>query len=160
MTMPHLQQVLGPERRPDHKWLICGPKASGSVFHIDPNATNAWNACVRGRKKWILYPPGHPPPGVLTTGDGADVTLPMSLSEWFLAFWRFHEANRRLPAYPAGGRPVECVVEEGEMLFVPHGWCVGLNEGWGWGGGKKQPCPSKRNHHKQERAGFHTKNID
>jgi len=115
-----LFSLLGAERRPDHKWLIAGPAMSGSVFHVDPNATNAWNAAVVGRKKWILYPPGGaPPPGVRCSSDGADVTLPLSLGEWFLAFWRFHEAARR--DRPERLRPVECVVEAGEMLFVPHG---------------------------------------
>jgi len=37
-----LFSVLGEVARPDHRWLIAGPKRSGSVFHIDPNATNAW----------------------------------------------------------------------------------------------------------------------
>jgi len=39
-----LFQYLGEGQRPDHTWLICGPQRSGSSFHIDPNATNAWNA--------------------------------------------------------------------------------------------------------------------
>jgi hypothetical protein len=30
-------------RRPDYKWLIIGPKKSGSIFHIDPNQTNAYS---------------------------------------------------------------------------------------------------------------------
>ena len=77
-----LFSLLGEKARPDHKWLIAGPAMSGSVFHIDPNGTNAWNACIRGRKRWILYPPGCPPPGVLASADGADVTLPLSLGEW------------------------------------------------------------------------------
>ena len=59
-----LLAVLGPER-PDHRWLIWGPARSGSTFHKDPNATSAWNAVVRGRKHWILYPPNTQPPGTL-----------------------------------------------------------------------------------------------
>ena len=31
-------EVLG-HHRPDHRWLIVGPKGSGSTFHKDPNAT-------------------------------------------------------------------------------------------------------------------------
>ena len=73
-----LFRVLGEEKRPDYRWLVAGPARSGSLFHIDPNQTNAWNLCVRGRKKWIFYPPGVPPPGVECSADGADVVVPIS----------------------------------------------------------------------------------
>ena len=49
--------LLG-RNRPDHRWLIVGPARSGSTFHVDPNATSAWNACVRGRKLWCAVPLG------------------------------------------------------------------------------------------------------
>ena len=58
-----LLAVLG-SGRPDHRWLIWGPARSGSTFHKDPNATSAWNAVVRGRKRWLLYPPSAQPPGL------------------------------------------------------------------------------------------------
>ena len=59
-----LFRVFGETARPDYRWLIAGPRRSGSIFHIDPNMTNAWNVCVKGRKKWIFYPPSVCPPGV------------------------------------------------------------------------------------------------
>lgn len=43
-----LLKYLGEGARPDHTWWIVGPRRSGSVFHIDPNATHAWNAAVLG----------------------------------------------------------------------------------------------------------------
>ncbi len=58
-----LFSLLGKEKRPDHRWIIIGPKRSFSNFHIDPNATHAWNAPIVGRKRWIFYPPGVAPPG-------------------------------------------------------------------------------------------------
>ena len=57
-----LFSVLG-ESRPDYRWLIMGPERSGSSFNKDPNATSAWNAVVKGSKKWVLFPPHVTPPG-------------------------------------------------------------------------------------------------
>lgn len=111
-------RVLGEHHRPDYRWLIVGPARSGSSFHKDPNATAAWNAVVKGEKKWLLFPPDRPPPGVVPSGDEGDVTAPVSVMEWFLNFYD-HDV---LEEYGA----VECVVKEGEMIFVPMGWwhCV------------------------------------
>lgn len=111
-------RVLGENYRPDYRWLIAGPARSGSSFHKDPNATAAWNAVVFGEKKWVLFPPGRAPPGILPSGDEGDVTAPVSVMEWFL---NFYEGNV-LEDYGA----VECVVKAGEIMFVPMGWwhCV------------------------------------
>jgi hypothetical protein len=57
-----LFRVMG-DARPDFRWIIIGPKLSGSSFHKDPNCTSAWNAVVSGRKKWIMFPPNITPPG-------------------------------------------------------------------------------------------------
>ena len=111
-------------RRPDYKWLIIGPKKSGSIFHIDPNQTNAWNAAIKGRKKWIFYPPGRNPPGVLTSADLGDVTVPLSTGEWLLSFWKYH-LEARNDINPTN-RPLETILHPGEVIFVPHSWwhCV------------------------------------
>jgi len=104
--------LLGAER-PDHAWLIAGPPRSGSSFHKDPNATSAWNGVLCGSKKWVLFPPSVTPPGVAASADGAHVSTPTSLVDWFLNF----HGN-----WGACGAPLECVCAAGELLFVPSGW--------------------------------------
>eukprot|EP01035_Chromulina_nebulosa_P021281 gene21281-27574_t len=119
-------QVLGDDR-PDHHWLIVGPANSGSIFHIDPNQTNAWNACVKGRKKWIFYPPNVTPPGIETSRDGGDVTIPISIGEWLLTFWKFHQKCRN--DSDLSKRPLETIVYPGDAIFVPHNyWHMQSNE--------------------------------
>ena len=113
-------QHLGANRRPDHTWLISGPKRSGSVFHLDPNATHAWNACIQGRKRWIFYPPGTNPPGIFPSEDGDEVALPLSVGEWLMQYWEEHMERYR--TQPAHKRPLECTVHPGDVIFVPHGW--------------------------------------
>ena len=114
-----LFRLLG-EHRPDHKWLVVGPERSGSIFHIDPNQTNAWNGLIKGRKKWIFYPPNVLPPGISISEGGEDVTEPLSTGEWCVAFWKHHLEARQHP--DPSKRPVEAVLEEGELIFVPHDW--------------------------------------
>lgn len=111
-----LFDILPPESRPDYQWLIVGPARSGSTFHQDPNSTSAWNACIVGRKKWILFPPNFPPPGVSVARDGGKVQAPLSVVEWFLNYYdQAHEYGRKVGA-------IECIVNAGEVMFIPAGW--------------------------------------
>ncbi|KAL3905819.1 MAG: hypothetical protein SGPRY_010779 [Prymnesium sp.] len=121
-----LFSTLPPSCRPDFRWLIIGPPRSGSSWHVDPNASCAWNACLSGRKKWILCPPNHPPPGVTASEDGSSVTSPISLYEWFRVF--YSSLHSEPPSHPSRSShtttptPVEVTLEAGEILFVPQGW--------------------------------------
>ena len=118
-----LFQYLGETARPDHTWLICGPQRSGSAFHMDPNATHAWNAAVIGRKRWIFYPPGVTPPGVYPSREGDSVAMPISIGEWLLNYYQ-QEHVPKMKDSPPHVRPLECTVEPGDVIFVPHGWYV------------------------------------
>ncbi|KAK4480904.1 hypothetical protein RD792_011762 [Penstemon davidsonii] len=108
-----LFSVLGNER-PDYRWIIIGPSGSGSSFHIDPNSTSAWNAVIRGSKKWVLFPPDVVPPGVFPSPDGAEVACPVSIIEWFMNFYNATKSWKK--------RPIECICKAGEVIFVPNGW--------------------------------------
>lgn len=108
-----LFSVLGDER-PDYRWIIIGPAGSGSSFHIDPNSTSAWNAVIKGSKKWILFPPDVVPPGVHPSPDGVEVACPVSIIEWFMNFYNETRSWKK--------KPIECVCKAGEVIFVPNGW--------------------------------------
>ncbi|MFS7946220.1 putative transcription factor & chromatin remodeling &Metalloenzymes JmjC family [Helianthus anomalus] len=101
-------------KRPDYRWIIIGPAGSGSSFHIDPNSTLAWNAVVKGSKKWVLFPPDVVPPGVYLSSNGAEVACPVSITEWFMNFYESTKTWKK--------KPIECVCKAGEVIFVPNGW--------------------------------------
>ena len=146
-----LLQHLGAKERPDHTWIIMGPKRSGSVFHIDPNATHAWNACIRGRKRWIFYPPGEPrkllklllrisvlfdskhsshcihffPKSFPAPGvfPSADGDeVALPLSVGEWIIQYWKEHMEQYRKRPANRRPMECTTHPGDVVFVPHGW--------------------------------------
>lgn len=50
-----LFSLLGEGRRPDYRWIIVGPKRSGSSFHLDPNCTHAWNVSLQLRTVVMVY---------------------------------------------------------------------------------------------------------
>ncbi|KAI3656943.1 hypothetical protein MP638_004434, partial [Amoeboaphelidium occidentale] len=110
-----LFKLLGEQKRPDYRWLIIGPKKSGSTFHKDPNGTSAWNATIIGSKKWILVPPDLVPPGVCPSQDESEVSTPTSIIEWFMYY--YDELKR-----VGGKKVIECVTKPGELVFVPAGW--------------------------------------
>lgn len=110
-----LFDVLG-EHRPDCRWMIMGPKRSGSTFHKDPNATNAWNAVLTGSKYWLMFPSSAnlpPPPGVILSEDQSEITSPLSIAEYLLTF---HSLARETPGCREG------ICYAGEVLHVPSGW--------------------------------------
>ncbi|KAI3968881.1 hypothetical protein MKX01_029031 [Papaver californicum] len=96
------------------RWVIIGPAGSGSSFHIDPNSTSAWNAVIKGSKKWVLFPPEVVPPGVHPSPDGAEVACPVSIIEWIMNFYGATKSWKRWH--------VGCVCKAGEVIFVPNGW--------------------------------------
>ncbi len=95
--------ILSDWIRPPHAWLIVGIPRSGSSLHIDPLATHAWNTLVRGRKRWVLFPPE-------TKFTDEDKSLSGHL--WF---------NKVLPKYKKI-RHYDFVQEEGDTIFLPVNW--------------------------------------
>ena len=42
------------------RWLLIGPRGSGSDVHQDPAGSAAWNVCVNGTKRWVFVHPSVP----------------------------------------------------------------------------------------------------
>ncbi|CAJ1392835.1 unnamed protein product [Effrenium voratum] len=61
---------------------------------------------IFGRKRWFLYPRGQYP-----WGDGPGGGF--SLTDWLQLVY---------PTLPEEQRPLECVVEAGDVVYVPDGW--------------------------------------
>ncbi|KXZ56197.1 hypothetical protein GPECTOR_1g170 [Gonium pectorale] len=130
--------------RPAFRWLVLGPARAGASWHVDPSLTSAWNALLSGgsrvrarrqrggrarggstdcmrvphprRKRWALYPPHMPPPGVPLDDDGEEAGPgedALSSLQWFLEVY---------PGLPPEKRPVEFVQEAGQVVFIPGGW--------------------------------------
>ena len=115
---PAAPTPLGPpaalaSTRPDYRWLLIGGARSGQSWHKDPNGTSAWNLTLRGRKRWLFFPPNVTPPGVFPSADGRDFVTPYALAEWGRDFYA--EACRT-PGF------VEAETGPGDVTFVPRGW--------------------------------------
>ncbi len=107
-------QLLGSDR-PPYRWMVIGPKRSGSPFHVDPYRTSAWNGLISGRKRWALYPYERIPPGVDVEWDEdgnyeSDSPEPV---KWLLEVY---------PHLKPDQMPLECIMEPGDLIFVPSGW--------------------------------------
>lgn len=69
-------------------------------------------------QKWILLPPHVTPPGVHPSADGLDLATPVTLAEWFEAFYT-----------EAAKGPVRMY---GGFWWGWVGGCVDADGGFGW----------------------------
>ncbi|KAF4684193.1 hypothetical protein FOZ60_008137 [Perkinsus olseni] len=114
----------GSPYRPRNAWLMVGGPGGASKWHVDPNATHAWNAVARGSKRWFMLPPSCVPVGVYPSADGSNMTQPVSLlHEWWPRFFEDTEALY-------GDKLLQGTCKAGECMFVPRGWwhCVINND--------------------------------
>lgn len=111
-------QALSRPLCPPCRWLLVGPRRSGSFLHKDPLGTSAWNALVRGTKLWVLFPPSTPSKWLCP--EQWPPCSAESASCWFLLWW--HELRARTRQWPAEYQPIEFVQHAGEVVFVPARW--------------------------------------
>ncbi|WP_200194517.1 cupin-like domain-containing protein [Azospirillum endophyticum] len=96
-----------------HTFAFIGAKGSLSQLHNDHDHTHSYLAQILGRKKLVLFSPAEAelvaemdPFGFTVGGTGLDPRNPDKDK-----FPRFMETT-----------PFECVIEPGDLLFLPSGW--------------------------------------
>ncbi|KAI8377961.1 uncharacterized protein BYT42DRAFT_572326 [Radiomyces spectabilis] len=111
----------GERRRPPYRWLVMGGARSGTGIHTDPLGTSAWNALLKGHKRWCLFPPGTPkhiidPPMKPYDHEGVS---------WFTKVFPKFQVRDDLTDNRTLGEKlgmVEVLQRPGETIFVPGGW--------------------------------------
>jgi hypothetical protein len=97
------------------RWFLLGGRGSGVALHREPHHSMAWNACIAGSKRWVLFPPDTAP-GVLHLDAGGDT------ASWFeREYPRLARLHADAPA-SAGIGMVEGVQRSGEVVVVPPRW--------------------------------------
>ena len=84
-----------------------------------------------GSKRWALYPPASPFPPPGTQGRHPVPAYGADRKNWGISSpWLWHADERGakhyfervLPSLAEEEQPQQCMVREGELLFVPSGW--------------------------------------
>lgn len=135
---PYLQDWTGfathpelSEHTPEHHWIrnwekyyarlfrffyqpasiFIGPKGACTYLHQDRDYTHAWLSQIKGRKRWILYPPSQ----------GGLLTYRKPGSSQLFAVNALNPDLQQFPDYPLA-TPLEVILEPGETIFLPGGW--------------------------------------
>ena len=128
--------------------LSLGPSRTGLPFHVHGET---WLALVYGQKRWFLYPPGTGMPPELEKSFNPLRTV----EAWFQDIYHqmsdydipptstwvgMGSKNKNMDNstdYSKGFKPMECIQQAGDILYLPAGWShltMNIGEAIGIGG--------------------------
>jgi len=90
-------------------------------IHTDPLGTSAWNALLKGHKRWAMFPPGTPKDIV----DPPMKPYDHEAVSWFATvFPKFTKRDDPTDPRSLGEKlgMVQVLQRPGETIFVPTGW--------------------------------------
>lgn len=104
----------GIKNRPPYRWLLIGPKRSGTTIHKDPLSTSAWNASIVGYKLWALFPPNISPSLIKSPRlfKGSEHAEPF--------FW-FRDVLPKIST-KYGIKPFVFMQRPGDLVYIPSNW--------------------------------------
>jgi histone arginine demethylase JMJD6 len=109
--------ILKSKVRPPYRWLLIGPRRSGTKVHIDPMNTSAWNISLQGYKLWVIFPNEVPKWVIQGKHIGELRGTPNEAMDFF-----FRRLPKVLKKEGISAKPLICIQEPGETIFVPGGW--------------------------------------
>ena len=113
-----LTKRLPSHLRPVWRWLFFGARNTNSNLHVDILGTHAWNAVIRGKKKWHFYPPKDSPK-ILCSPKKKEPSIMADIK--------------------CASKPTICIQEEGDIVFTPSNWvhsvinlepCIAITENY------------------------------
>lgn len=109
--------ILKSKVRPPYRWLLIGPRRSGTKVHIDPLDTSAWNISLQGYKLWVIFP--NEVPKWIIEGRHLPELSQVGFEAIDFFLWRLPKV---LENEGINLRPLICVQRPGETIYVPGGW--------------------------------------
>jgi len=103
---------------PKNTFFVVGGARTGTVMHVDPHETSAWNTLLCGRKRWILIPPTDDDETLEAIGLDRNYRAKAPPCQWWA------DTYPELVATGAASRvgAIECIQEAGDTIYVPRGW--------------------------------------
>ena len=103
---------------PKNTFFVVGGPRSGTVMHVDPHHTSAWNTLLCGRKRWILLPPTDDVEILGLMGIDPSYRTKDPPTQWWADEYPKMVASGAAHALGA----IEVVQEAGDTIYVPMGW--------------------------------------